>query len=77
MPAQSPNYIYILFESAALSLTFTKGDQNAFAQIENQLTQPLNKILELNHMDLSGYAFQLYATFVANSPSANEGAPMK
>ena len=30
----SPNYSYILFETAALSLTFTKGSAEGFAQIE-------------------------------------------
>jgi hypothetical protein len=30
----SPNYIYILFESAALTLTYVKSDKEAFNQVE-------------------------------------------
>lgn len=63
----SPNYLYILFEAAALTLNFVKTDAAAFQQVEDQLTPVLNKIIEQNLTDLSGYAFQLYATFVACS----------
>ena len=63
----SPNYTYILFEVAALTLTFVKGFNDAFQAVENQLTPALNSIIEQNFANLSGYAYQLYATFVANS----------
>ena len=63
----SPNYTYILFEAAALTLTFVKGFHDAFQAVEDQLTPALSFIIEQNLADLSGYAFQLYATFVANS----------
>lgn len=75
--SQSPNYLYILFESAALSLTYCREDQQAFGFLEEQLTDALNKIIQNNLSDLIGYAFQLYATFVANSPYASEGGEMK
>jgi len=63
----SPNYSYILFETAALSLTFTKQSPEAFAQIESQLTPNLNGIIAQNVSEYVGYAFQLYATFIASS----------
>ena len=63
----SPNYSYILFEAAALTLTYCKQDQNAFACVENHLTPALNLIIEQNFTDFTGYAFQLYSTFIANA----------
>jgi len=63
----SPNYTYILFEASALTLTYVKLDQAAFSNVEAQLTPVLNQIFEKNVSDLLGYAFQLYATFVASS----------
>ena len=41
----SPNYSYILFETTAISLTYTKAQPEAFAQIESQLTPVLNGII--------------------------------
>lgn len=63
----SPNYTYILFEIAALSLTYTKHQPEAFAQIEDKLTPTLNQIIAQSVSDYVGYAFQLYATFIAFS----------
>jgi len=63
----SPNYAYILFEAAALTLTFVKSNQAAFSAVEDQLTPALNMIIEKNNTDYMGYAFQLYATFVAST----------
>lgn len=63
----SPNYVYILFEASALTLTFVKEDANAFSQVESQLLPVLNSIMQHNVTDLMGYAFQLYASFVAAS----------
>lgn len=63
----SPNYTYILFEIAALSLSYTKHAPEAFAEIEEKLTPTLNGIIAQGMSDYVGYAFQLYATFVAFS----------
>jgi hypothetical protein len=56
-----------LFEASALTLTYVKREQKAFSSVENQLTPVLNTIMQQNATDLLGYAFQLYATFVASS----------
>lgn len=42
----SPNYIYILFEASALTLTYVKQHAEAFAAVENQITPVLNSIIE-------------------------------
>lgn len=70
--SSSPNYTYILFESAALTLTFVKNDAQAFAAVEEQLTPVLNYIIANGVSDLMGFAFQVYATFVAGSTSQKE-----
>jgi hypothetical protein len=63
----SPNYIYILFEVAALTLRHTRTQPEVFAHVEACLTPALNYIMQQNVADMIGYAFQLYALFVANS----------
>jgi len=63
----SPNYAYILFEASALTLSFSKSDQKAFSEIEENLTPAISQIIEQNVSDYLGYAFQIYATFIANS----------
>ena len=68
----SPNYAYILFEASALTLTYVKSDAQAFAAVEDKLAPALNEIIEKNVTDYMGYAFQIYATFVA---STNELKP--
>ena len=68
----SPNYIYILFEACALTLTYIKENRQAFVSVEDQITPALNHIIQSCMMDLSGYAFQLYATFVASSPELKD-----
>ena len=62
-----PNCTCILFEAAALTLTFVKDFHDAFQAVEDQLTPALDFIIKQKLAGLSGYAFQLYATFVANS----------
>lgn len=63
----SPNYIYILFETSALLLRHLKGEPEVFMQVEQFLAAALNYIMEKNVTDMIGYAFQIYALFVANS----------
>jgi hypothetical protein len=41
----SPNFVYILFEAAALTLTFVKDNRQAFTAVEEQLTPALNNII--------------------------------
>lgn len=41
----SPNYTYILFEAAALTLKYVKHDLAAFNQVEDQITPALNLII--------------------------------
>jgi hypothetical protein len=53
----SPNYVYILFEAAALTLTFVKDNREAFVAVEDQLTPSLNFIIQNGLSDLSAYAF--------------------
>ena len=67
----SPNYIYILFETAALTLRNLRGNPEIFNHVENILQNPLNYIIMQNVTDMIGYAFQLYAIFVANSATMN------
>jgi hypothetical protein len=58
-----------LFETAALTLRHLKGQPEVFQQVESILQSPLNYIISQNVTDMIGYAFQLYAIFVANSTS--------
>ena len=68
----SPNYIYILFETAALTLRHLKGHPEAFRMVEGCLAPPLNYIMEKNVIDMIGFAFQLYALFVAASQAITQ-----
>lgn len=66
----SPNYVYILFESTALTLTYVKNNKEAFSMVEQHITPALNLILQQqsgNSSEFTSYAFQLYATFVASA----------
>ena len=63
----SPNYIYILFETTALTMRHLKGTPEYFQVVEDMLIPPLNLIISTNVTDMIGYAFQIYALFVANS----------
>ena len=63
----SPNYLYILFETAALTLKYLKDDQSVFDKVEEYLSMALNYVIEKNITDMISYAFQLYSLFVANS----------
>jgi len=63
----SPNYIYILFETVALTLRLIKGQHEVFIQVEQCLYGALNYIMEKNVTDMIGYSFQIYSLFVANS----------
>jgi hypothetical protein len=69
---QSPNYIYILFETTALSLKFMRSSPQDMANLQNNLASSLNFIIEHNKTELMGYAFQIYALFVASSDQNNE-----
>jgi hypothetical protein len=42
----SPNYVYILFETTALTLTYVKHNKEAFATVEQHITPALNLILQ-------------------------------
>ena len=64
---QSPNYIYILFETTALSLKFMRSSPQDMVNLQNNLASSLNFIIEHNKTELMGYAFQIYALFVASS----------
>jgi hypothetical protein len=52
----SPNYIYILFETTALTLRYVKNEP-IFLTVEQLLTPVLNYIMEKNITDMIGYAF--------------------
>ena len=41
----SPNFVYILFEASALTLTYVKENREAFTQVEDQLSPALNNII--------------------------------
>lgn len=64
---QSPNYVYILFETTALSLKFMRGNPTEMLKLQVNLSQSLNFIIEHNKVELMGYAFQIYALFVASA----------
>lgn len=68
----SPNYVYILFETTALTLRFLKHDNQAFEQVEASLTPSLNMIIQQNITDMNGYAFQIYSLFVANADTLKD-----
>lgn len=72
----SPNYVYILFESAAISLTYVKSDKQAFQTIEQHITPALNLIIQSGNSEYSSYAFQLYATFVASADQLSDNYMM-
>ena len=64
---QSPNYVYILFETTALTLKFMRSSPVEMGKLQTNLSNSLNFIIEHNKADLMGYAFQIYALFVASS----------
>lgn len=53
----SPNYVYILFETTALTLKFIQGNPQQMVQLQTNLSNSLNFIIENNKIDLMGYAF--------------------
>ena len=61
------NYAYLLFETAALSLKHVAHDSQAMQTFLGPLVPVLNTIIEQGKFDLIGYAFQIYALFVASS----------
>lgn len=69
---QSPNYIYLLFETAALSLKYTGSNEASLAQLRNALLPALLFIIEHNKTELMGYAFQIFALFVASHSDLEE-----
>lgn len=70
---QSANYLYILFETTALTIRNLSSNQQALSQVEAQVSQALSFILENNKTELMGYAFQVFSMFVSLS---SEYAPM-
>jgi hypothetical protein len=54
-----------------LTLRNLKGAPEVFNHVENIMQGPLNYIIMQNVTDMIGYAFQLYAIFVANSTVMN------
>lgn len=68
----SPNYVYILFETTALTLKYIDGNPDQMAKLQQNLSGPLNYIIENNKTDFIGYAFQIYALFVASSSQNNQ-----
>ena len=67
---QSPNYVYILFETTALVLRNIAGNQEQMMKVQELLTPSLNFIVQNHNTELIGYAFQIYALFVASSQQA-------
>lgn len=63
---QSPNYIYLLFETTALSLKFSGNNGQSMAQLRDQLLPVLIEIINNNKTELMGYCFQLFSLFVAS-----------
>ena len=63
---QSPNYIYLLFETAALSLKYSGTNEQSMTQMRNALLPVLIEIINNNKTELMGYAFQLFSLFVAS-----------
>ena len=49
--------MYILFETAALTLKFLKDDQLVFEKVEEALSMSLNFVIEKNITDMISYAF--------------------
>lgn len=68
----SPNYVYILFETTALTLKYITGNPEQMSNMQNNLSQSLNFIIENNKVELMGYAFQIYALFVASASQNND-----
>jgi len=68
---QSANYVYILFETTALTLKYLSSNAEALSSFQNKLSESMNKILQNNKTDLMGYAFQIYSLFVATSSEVN------
>lgn len=64
---QSPNYIYILFETTALTLKYLRNNPQELGSLQQNLSESLNFIIQSNKTDLMGYAFQIYALFIASS----------
>lgn len=63
----SQNYIYILFETTALTIKFMKGNDPVMISLQNKLQGSLNFIIENNKAEFIGFAFQIYSLFVAGS----------
>ena len=66
------NYAYILFETTALTLKYMRGNEQALNEFKTNLSPVLNDIIQNSKFDLMGYAFQMYALFVASSTENNE-----
>jgi len=53
-------------------LKYLKGQPQELGNLQTNLSESLNYIIASNKTDLMGYAFQIYALFVASSDSINE-----
>lgn len=69
---QSPNYVYILFETTALTVKFLVQNPAKLHDLQVALSVSLNYIIQQNKADLMGFAFQIYALFVASSAQNND-----
>jgi hypothetical protein len=68
----SQNYIYILFETTALTIKYMRGNNEMFAGLQSKLSDSLNFIIENNKTEFIGFAFQMYSLFVAGSSQNTE-----
>ena len=64
-------YANTLFEATALCLRFFRLEPLAIKLMSDTLTPVLNKIIQNNKLDVIGYAFQIYALFVAHTAENN------
>ena len=64
-------YANTLFEATALCQKYFRLTPAAIKLMSDTLTPVLNKIIQNNKLDLIGYAFQIYALFVAHTPDNN------
>ena len=67
----SANYVYILFETTALTLKYLSSNAEALAAFQAKISESLNQIIQNNKTGLMGYAFQIYSLFVATSSQVN------
>jgi hypothetical protein len=69
---QSQNYIYILFETTALTVKYMKSNGQLMGALEAKLSNSLNYIIQNDKSEFIGFAFQIYSLFVAGSLERSE-----